>query len=644
MRFIRSKKFIVAIGIIVMGFGFFQQPKTSDAFFADWVNAAIQVIGHGIQGVLLGIDSVANTISASLQTVREIVNGLPIMYGPARQVLSGVTAGCDLLGGDLSALSTFSELTSSGDGTDDINFEELDDRLIIPDEYQTGSGGSGNGDVAGDSTTVASNQTAAHETIHLPDRGTLATNNEKLSTSLMTIGDQTKANLTLYITKKLGILKYRQVCYKTLQQSMQQSMLVASWNEQLKQAFVDTLVEIEPRMNSINSHVGSLEQQLNKAKQDIFKAIATSVAIDVNEQNTTDAIANVKPQLTVQNYEQLTDALAKQVNAPAMIKKNYDGDKNKQLIMTTLLNAEIAVDGVTKQQAMETFEGLVKAELYEKCYQSYQLDNWNDTEIFAKVSDVMSPECDVNKVMNSYKEEFKALMSLARESAAIEVNNGAGFLSTRTCVDTTDADKSKITLAAEAAQKYLSALQTQQNYENPHEQMHSNYVTAINDAKKAAAEAKAVASKVDGGIVEPCGSIIDAGSFSKTVMDNYVHEMIHQQVDIKQENLPLYSKTAETLASKLFGGVILNPSKTSNVLTSTGKSFLEAIFTGSYSSSRTGPTNSTIKVNNNNATVVTGSTSSGESPSSGRGSVGGRATLVPVIPYASPRGGYGGAY
>ncbi len=652
MKLFRFKKIIIAICLVLSATVVFQ-PKNSDALWGfDWLNAGIQVVGHAIQGALLGIDSAMNTVQASLQTVKQFVEGLPVQYGPVRRGLGIATSTCDVLGGDLSAISTLNDLTSNN-GSDGVNIEELDDRLVIPDNYNVpdgydnGSGntggGSGNSDVAGDSTTVASNQTIIHEAANqIPTKAPRATNNEKLSTSLLTLGDQTKANLTLYITKKLGILKYRQVCYKTVQQTLKQTLVIAAWNEQLKEAYVDTLAEIEPRMSAINGHVASLEQQLNKAKQDIFKAIAASVAVDVTEQKTTEAINEVKPKLTVQNYEKIVDALAKQVYAPAMIKKNYDGNKQKQLIMTSFLNAELATDETAKKQALDTAKALVETELYDKCYQMYELENWNDERVFRKISGVMSNECDSSIVFSQYQEEFGKLMAASRESAKLEVNNGAGFLSTRTCKPVEEADKQKITDAYEAAKKYLEASQTQKQYEAQHEMAHSEYIPAVNETKAAIDNMKDVVTKVDGGITEQCSSINDAGSLSKGVIEGITQEMVGEQIRYNQDNPQQASKNAENLMSKVLGGIILNPSKTPSVLTETGKSFLETIFSQALKTppKKTNPTSGTIPITNSNITVNTAQHSA-PSPSP---AVNGATTTLRVIPYNSPRGYYGGGF
>lgn len=651
MRFFRAKKIIIA-ACLILGATVIFQPKSSDALWGfDWLNAGIQVVGHAIQGALLGIDAAMNTVSASLQTVREFVNGLPIEYGPARRGLGIATATCDLIGGDLSSLSTLEGLVDKNQ-SEGINFEELDDRLIIPDDYEIPNDGSGastggdNGNVAGDTTTVAGSPPPAIPTppIAAPPVGApRGTNNEKLSTSLMTVGDQTKANLTLYISKKLGILKYRQVCYKTIQQTLRQSLVIAAWNEQLKQAYVDTLSEIEPRMSSINGHVAGLEQQLIKAKQDIFKAISASVAIDINEQKTTDAVGEIKPKLTVENYEKIIDALTKQVYAPAMIKKNYAGNKEEQLLMTALLNAELATDDTAKKQSLEIAEALVEGKLLTNCIQLYEIENRTELSDLQNIYGLVdSNNCNPVILMNRYKEEFSALMAEARESARLEVGNGEGFLSTRTCKPVEEADKQKMAIASDAAKKLLAALKTQKQYEVAHEMVHSEYIPSIKATHAAADELKKVATQVDGGITEQCSPINDSGSLSKGVVQDSIMVMMDKQSQYNPDNPTLVSKNAETLFNKVFGGIILNPSKTPSVLTETGKSFLETIFSQATKvpSKKSSATGTTIPISNSNVTVTSSQSGSGSGQPT-NSTVRGASTTAGVMPYSSPRGAYG---
>ena len=649
MRFFRAKKIII-VACLILGATVIFQPKSSEALWGfDWLNAGIQVIGHAIQGALLGIDSAMNTVSASLQTVREFVNGLPIEYGPARRGLGIATATCDLIGGDLGALSTFDGLVDK-DKAEGINFEELDDRLIIPDDYQVPNNGTdtstpGNdGNVAGTSTVAGTQPTFPSPPLEVPKPGApRGTNNEKLSTSLMTVGDQTKANLTLYISKKLGILKYRQVCYKTIQQTLRQSLVIAAWNEQLKQAYVDTLSEIEPRMSSINGHVAGLEQQLIKAKQDIFKAISASVAIDINEQKTTDAVGEIKPKLTVENYEKIIDALTKQVYAPAMIKKTYEGNKEEQLLMTALLNAELATDDTAKKQSLEIAQALVEGKLLTNCVQLYEVENRTELSDLQNIYSLVEPNnCNPVIMMNRYKEEFSALMAEARESARLEVGNGEGFLSTRTCKPVEEADKQKMTIASEAAKKLLEAQKTQKQYEVNHEMVHSEYIPAVKATHAAADELKKVAEQVDGGITEQCSAINDSGSLSKGVVQDSIMVMMDKQNQYNPDNPTLVSKNAETLFNKVFGGIILNPSKTPSVLTETGKSFLETIFSQATKvpSKKTSATGTTIPISNNNVTLTSSQSSSGSTKQT-NSSVRGASTTAGVMPYSSPRGAYG---
>ena len=111
MNYFAWKKIITVVCLVVVSATVFQ-PRPAQALFPDWLNAAIQVIGHGIQGGLLAVDSAFNGVSAALDSVKAVMDGLPIQYGPVRQGLSITMASCDLLGGKISAIGELDNLLS----------------------------------------------------------------------------------------------------------------------------------------------------------------------------------------------------------------------------------------------------------------------------------------------------------------------------------------------------------------------------------------------------------------------------------------------------------------------------------------------------------------------------------------------------
>lgn len=644
MIFSKLQKFIIAVMIVSVSMFTFQ-PKPAQALFGfDFLNAAIQVVGHGIQGALLGVDGAANTFSAGLQSVRQVLDGLPIEYGPARKALSAATASCEVLGGNFFAAQTLVDITN------------------------------GNTTPSSTVTSIPASQTTSHESIHaLPTVTTGATpattapaSLSDLASSLSEIGDQTKANLSLVIGQKLSLLKHRQTCYSILTSSIQSALLVGGWNEQLKQAFQDSLAEINGKVNPVNSQIGDLTKQQISAKQDIFKAIAASVAQQTNEANTEATVDDLKPKLTVGSYSKVTDAVSKQVYAAEAIKKNYDNDKPKQLIMTQLLDAEIAPDKAGKDQAIRSAQSLVEAQVRSNpvCKQAYENGDYTPEDIIQASSLVINPDCDFGKVFSSTQEEFNKLLADSKASAQNEVTTGGGFLSTRACVDVSDKQKQVAITTAQAAKNLQDAILTRVGLENAGQfGNNSAYIDAVNQEKNAIAAMNAVPSQVNGGINPSCGPITDAGGLIKTALDNYINQWMTQGLlGSNSTNQPLNAQFASTIVSKLFGGLLLNPKQAHNVFSEIGASFLNAILKGSLiNTSTTGATNTQINVTPSQVSVhelphasTTPSSSSSTSSSSTtpNGTVNtplsttptvvlGASTDVPVSAYFSPRSSSG---
>jgi hypothetical protein len=439
MKFFNYKKFIT-IGCIVIVSATMFQPKPAQALFPDWLNAGIQVIGHGIQGALLGIDSAANTLQAGLDSVKQVINGLPIEYGPVNQGLSIAITSCDLIGGNVTAISELDALTSPSSPAFDPRFQQKNPAEVlpklpgltnprpVPDPNAFPSGGT----VAGDSTItgvgsipsiyqdkirIENSTVVGTKTIETPVV-TSATNLDPLGQSLVTIGDKAKTNLTLALTKKLGLLRYQKACYGVIEKSLNSSLIIAGWNEQLKAAYIDALKKVETRSATVNRNVLGVEDSLNKARQEVFTAIAGSVAANINEQRTTETIDALKPQLTVGNYEQTADALSKQVYAPKMIKEKYSSEPNTQYILGILLDKEIATDSYAKQQAEETARAAVRTVLSDTsgCFQTYDYGtDFTDFNSILEASSTMQPGCDEQLALDSYKSKFGDIMTASKQ-------------------------------------------------------------------------------------------------------------------------------------------------------------------------------------------------------------------------------------
>lgn len=535
MRYNFFKKLTVTVVLVATMFTTFQ-PQPAQGFFGlfDWMNGMIQGIGHSIQGTLLGIDSSANTISAGLQSVDRILEGIPLEYGPVRMALSKASTLCDQSDGGF-VLDLVDDLASS---------------------------------VAGS-------------------------------------GDQTKATSTIFIAKRLQLLEAKKLCYTALTELYQDAMTGGTFDEQIKQAFIDVLAEIEQRRIPINLQITELQQQQKTSIQDIFKAIALSVALDVNEQYTSKAINELKPKLALGSYGKTIEALTHQVYAVEYIKKNYEGDKSKQLIMSSLLDSELIPDGPGKAQAITTAKALIDARMKaNNCPQNYEFYDWgNDPQYFQKAAQSLDPNCSSTVQMNAYNEELGGILSKSRASAQTEVSNGGGFQSTRTCSDVTAQETQIRTTAAEAARKYEAARAKVAEMEKL-KITGKTYVDGINEVNKAREEMNAVPKKVGGGVVVACGLISDPGGFVANQLNNYVNSWLKQSTDIKDNNLPLFAQLAKTVSRKLFKGFILNPEQSHQVLSELGSGFVNATLTGAAANagSLVNPTSNVIPISNNQIT------------------------------------------
>lgn len=515
------------------------QPKPAQGFFGmfDWMNGLIQGIGHSIQGSLLGIDATSNTVSAGLQSVDRILEGIPLEYGAVRRSLSTASTACDL-----------------SDGGFVVNL--VDD----------------------------------------------------LASSVAGVGDQTKATSTLFISRRLVLLNAKLACYTAVSESYQTAMVGATFDEQIKKAFADVLTEIEQRRAPIAIQITELQDQQKTAVQDIFKAIAVSVAMDVNEQYTANAINELKPKLALGSYGKTIDALTNQVYAIEYIKKNYEGDQSKQLIMNSILDTDLLPSSADKKEAVRTTKALIRARLAEQnCPSSHELMDWNDPQSLSKAANYMSHECNVEAQLQAFQDEFAQLKANSKSSAQLEVSNGGGFQSTRSCKDVTAQETQIRSITREAARKLEAASLRVDQIERSKATNSAQYIEAINQRTAAQTELNAVPQKVGGGVVIACGRISDPGSFVEAQLNNYVESWLKQTTDIKESNLPLFAQLAKTVSRKLFKGIILNPDKSNEVLTELGSSFLNATLTGAIDNSPNlvNPTSNQVNITNGQISTST---------------------------------------
>lgn len=602
-------KKVLTIVLLSVSLSLAAPPKQADALFGlsfDLLNAAVQAIGHGIQGALLGIDAAANTIQASLQTVREVLNGIPIQYGPARKVLSVAVTGCEVIGGDLFAAQSLTDLRNIGPTDSPLPTEAQ--RLL----------------------TTPPPQLESHYSSPYPNTRYGLNDSVKNSlndlSSLVETGDATRPNTSLVLGRTLGLLKYKHTCFKIIKRSLDTAMVVGSWNEQLKQAFSETLQEINVKSTPVNSQMISINDQLKKAKQDLFKSLAWTVAHQVNESNTQKTVDDLKPKLTVGSYGKVNDALAKRVYAVEAIKKGYADDKEKQLIMTTFLDAEIAPEKTGKKQALRSARALVQAQLERTCPQNYDFYSFNDWGVFFKAYLSISPECYEIRMFNLYREEFNKLLAQAEESSRMESAAGAGFLSTRACKDMSTREKQVALSTAQAARDLQEAKAKRTQLEQARLIDESSYINAINDEKRAADAVRALPAALDGGITESCGKITDAGGFVKVMLENYIDQWLSNTMN--KDNPGGSAELAKVLGDKLFKGIVLNPSQSHNVLSETGSGFLNAILGFPGSSTRV----------QSPEELLTGGLSAPVPPARSSLGVLGVSTPVPMVDYFSPRG------
>ncbi len=683
MKFFNYKKFIT-IGCIVIVSATMFQPKPAQALFPDWLNAGIQVIGHGIQGALLGIDSAANQIQAGLDSVKQVINGLPIEYGPVNQGLSIAITSCDLIGGNVSAVSELDALTSPKSPAFDPRFNQKNPAEVlpklpgltnpppVPDPNAFPSGGT----VAGDYTTtgvgsiptiyqdkirVENSTVVGTKTIETPVV-TSATNLDPLGQSLVTIGDKAKTNLTLALTKKLGLMRYQKACYGVIEKSLNSSLIIAGWNEQLKEAYIDALKKIETRSATVNRNVLGIEDSLNKARQEVFTAIAGTVAGDINEQRTTETIDALKPQLTVGNYEQTVDALVKQVYAPKMIKEKYASDSRTQFILGMMLDAEIATNTADKRAIEDDIKSVVRSVINDnsRCYKpsDYGLDFTDVNSIYKASDTIVNYDCDENQLLGSYQSKFSEIMTASKQAAQTEVTNGGGIISTRVCQQADETLRQQRISSAELSRKTKEASLNRQKLETQGLMNSSDYISKVNEETLAFHElASNISSLNNGGVDEPCSPIKDAGGYTKSVLEQYAGQLMTSP-GFNSENptasINKADRSGEVLLKLIFG-VSKEPKSAVGLLTQVGQGILLSGLSGNSTSSAnassksTNGVNTTALGNGTGTTPVTGLCDGGlttctigsGSGSQVKGDVTTVSSNVQTVPYTSPRGDFG---
>ncbi len=587
--------------------------------------------------------------------------------------MSAAVTSCEVVGGNFFAAQKFSDFGSDGNASnaDELSHDVASDHDIVigPDTTSHGSAAgassgatsgqaSGQGSDAGagsHSETSSSTGSSTGGSEHSQD---LATANnprvsaalEGLAGSLAEVGDQTKANLTLVLGQKLGLLKHRKTCYNILNKSLQAGSVLGSFNEQLKAAIRDTLEELATKSAPVNNQINDLTKQQIAAKQDVFRAIAQSVALQTNEAQTTATVDELKPKLTVGSYEKVKKATALRVYAVELIKKNYDNDKNRQLIMTMLLDAELAPNKEAKDQALRSAQSLVQKDILTNCKQFYEVTDYTQ-QAFNSVPDLVDPSCALDRVFDYYKAEFAKILDDATASADREMANGGGFLSTRDCVDKTVEEKQVSETTATHARELDIAQTARAFFEHSGDMANPAYIDAINKEKQAIADLNAVPEAVDGGIKPSCGPIVDAGGIIKTNYENYINQWMTQGLQgTKSDNAPLQAQFAKTIVDTLFGKITLNKKGSNSVFTEIGANFLNTVLTrglsgltgGSSSSSSSTGTQVHVGVDQISTTHSSTSSSTHSSPSSATpapnpGGVRGDSTNIPVVPYFSPR-------
>lgn len=502
-----TRKFIVTLLALIMvasaGLRSYPVPQ-AQAFLPgfDTLNAGIQGIGHGIQGAFNG-------------------SALPLHGGTA--AATGTSAGAEV-----------SQIVIQGNTFTTMGFDSaLNSAFQVCD--------------------------APNKTSFLMDL------TDTLGNSFANMGDQTKTTGTFFVAKKLISVKAQSTCLVQLNTYINAPGITTSDNAAW-QALLSGRQKVMSRMNAVEQLKSDYEAQQKAQFQDVFLAFGAAVAINLNEGMTRKVVKGVKDSLNINDIWGYTQALTNQVYAWDYLEKNYAGDAEKQLIMTSLLKSRSFPGPKEANPYYKRAQVLAQRRAEKERKQKVELMRWSNNEWYNSVSNMAGPAQFASEQMRAAEQELETALLAAKQTADMEVN--ASYLKgTRDCSDRS-ADQKQIDLLTDrAVTEQRVAAETLKKLQDLEE---ADFLKLLAnpgrprdypDSEKQIAKAQAVLDQananldgvpkqVKGGVVKACGLLESPGKWVEEQLSNLIDQQLKQASTLNEKNMPLYARIAAKFTSR----------------------------------------------------------------------------------------------
>lgn len=412
---------------------------------------------------------------------------------------------------------------------------------------------------------------------------------DNFGNALASTGDQTKTTGTLFITQKLTRLKAAKICWDSFYTASERvfvgmdrpdASLIAK-----RQNYITAQKALEARIQDL------VKQQAASLK-DVFKALSVSIILDLNKNLTTKLVNELKDKYKIGKYLDYADALASQVYAVDYIKKNYNGDQQNQLILTTLAKAQNIPGPLSNNLYYKTAQSVIEAKVAKTCPNVGTLGGWQSSNWYQSVNSAASDACNVRLEQEKAQQQLQAVMSGAKQSADQEIkSSNGGFKSTRNCTDASAQNKKidaqyvahDTALAKAKAAVDLAGAQIDKLYQDVNDpNFEANLKVALDSFDKAkAAYATALKSyealpdQVAGGVVTLCEAISSPANFLAQGINSYLTKHLDQTFKLQSDNLPLFGKILSKYTSNFVTNILLGNKSNGHVLNDT-KGFVGA--------------------------------------------------------------------
>ncbi len=304
-------------------------------------------------------------------------------------------------------------------------------------------------------------------------------------------------------------------------------------------------------ISSLENRLTSLKVQRDEALKEMWKAVATRILINVQQEMSTRMVNNLMEKYKISNVTEYADALASQVYAIDYANK-YLTDSRDQAIVRSILENPKTQGTVLPMVRMKTQDALG--------FDPEEL-NFYDENYYQKMAIVGSRQTNpyLGQVLAEEQAEMLKLQSQAQANS--EIDNGNGMISIRSgCADVAvqqnefDLKNKQLSQKVREREKALSLLQSQS--------MLNNGSVAQEEIIKAKFEIREAQNELDAlpksskAFKQVCGSIVNPASMVANFTNSYLASNLNSAANFRNENMPFFARFAETFATNFINKII----------------------------------------------------------------------------------------